>query len=142
MDKYKSSAFLIGFLIAIMVTFNGTLSNGIGTINATFLIHFIGLVTLIIFLKVTNRKILFSKKIPLIFYTGGFFGVVITILNNINFAALGVSLTLALGLLGQSITSLIIDHYGILDMNVQKFNKKKIYGFIIIFFGIIIMVVY
>lgn len=142
MDKYKNSAFFIGFLIAIMVTFNGTLSNNIGTINATFLIHLIGLVTLIIFLKVTNRKIIFSKDIPLVLFTGGFFGVVITIFNNINFATLGVSLTLALGLLGQSITSLIIDHYGILDMKIRKFNKRKIYGFIIIFIGIIIMAVF
>lgn len=142
MDQYKSSAFLIGFLIAIMVTFNGTLSNNIGTINATFIIHLIGLITLIIFLKVTNRKILFSKEIPLLLFTGGLFGVVITVFNNICFSNLGVSLTLALGLLGQSITSLIIDHYGILEMDVRKFNKKKIYGFFIIFIGIIIMAIY
>ena len=64
------------------------------------------------------------------------------ICNNIGFNVLGVSITLALGLLGQSVSSIVIDHYGFLGMTVSKFNKKKLVGLIIIIIGIGIMTIF
>ena len=52
---------------------------------------------------------------------------------------LGVSLTVSLSLLGQLITSLVIDHFGCFNMPVAEFDKKKILGLVIIIAGIYVM---
>ncbi|MNI28988.1 hypothetical protein D3C73_827930 [compost metagenome] len=59
-----------------------------------------------------------------------------------SFNYLGASLTLSLGLLGQSVASILIDHYGFLGAEVVKFNKQKLIGLIAISLGIFIMSVY
>ena len=47
-------------------------------------------------------------------YTGGLIGVLTVIFSSLGFSKLGVSLTVSLGLFGQLVTSIIIDHFGLL----------------------------
>ncbi|NLK43666.1 MAG: EamA-like transporter family protein, partial [Tissierellia bacterium] len=62
--------------------------------------------------------------------------------NNICFSNLGASLTLSLGVFGQLLLSSVIDHFGLMGMDVYKFQPKKLIGFSIILIGIVIMTVY
>jgi len=55
---------------------------------------------------------------------------------------MGVSLTLAVSLLGQSLAAIIIDHFGLLGMKKIKFERQKITGLILIVSGIIVMSVF
>ena len=139
---YKSYGVLVGLLIAIMVTVNGTLASFMGDYAATVLIHITGLVLISIILVTKKLKVRIGKTIPLYWFGGGAIGAFMIIFNNMSFDKLGVSLTLALGLVGQIIASAIIDHYGLFGLNVSKFKKEKIIGFITIFAGITIMVIY
>lgn len=136
---YKLLSALIGAFIALMIPLNGTLAEVIGNYNASVLIHLIGLIAVIIVLLIGKLKIKFSKEISLYLYSGGAIGVFTVLFSNISFSALGVSLTIALGLLGQSITSIIIDHFGLLGMKVSRFEKKKIVGLLLIGVGIVVM---
>ena len=77
--------------------------------------------------------------LPLWLYSAGAITVGTVLINNVAYNAIGVSLPVALGLLGQSLTSLIFDHYGFLGMPKIKFNKKKIIGIIIIIIGVCVM---
>ena len=52
---------------------------------------------------------------------------------------LGVSLTVSLSLLGQLVTSLVIDNFGYFNMPIIKFNKRKILGLVVIAVGIYVM---
>ena len=61
------------------------------------------------------------------------------LINNITYSSIGVSLPVALGLLGQSLTSIVFDHYGLLGMPKIEFNKKKLIGIIVIIIGVCIM---
>ena len=72
-------------------------------------------------------------------FTGGLIGILTVLFTNIGFMGLGVSLTVSLSLLGQLITSLVIDHFGYFNMTVVEFDKKKILGLIIIIAGIYVM---
>jgi transporter family-2 protein len=72
-------------------------------------------------------------------YSAGAISVFTVMFNNLSYVALGVSIPVALGLLGQLLTSLFFDHFGFLGMTKIKFNKKKIIGLIIISLGISIM---
>lgn len=134
------SAF-IGALIAYMILLNGTLSNITGNYLSTVIIHVVGLFAITIILLIKKSKVNFRKKIPLYMYSAGAIGVFTVLFNNLSFSDLGVSLTLALGLLGQSLSALIIDHYGLLGMNPVKFERKKIIGLLLITAGIVIMTV-
>lgn len=136
------SAIIIGALISIMIYFNGALGILTGNYLSSVIIHIVGLVTIIVVLIGTKSKLNLKRGIPLYMYSAGVIGVFTVLFNNITCAILGVSLIVALGLLGQSIASIIIDHFGLLGMKVNKFNSKKLVGFTIILVGIMVMSIY
>jgi len=135
------SAF-IGALIAVMIMINGTLSNAFGNYTSTVIIHIIGLLSMIFVLLLSRSNLKIVKGIPLYFYSAGAIGVFTVLFNNLSFSKLGVSITLALGLLGQSLSSIIIDHFGLMGMKVIKFQKRKLFGLILITLGILVMTIF
>ena len=139
---YKFYAVLVGAMIALMVSINGILEGYVGNYLAAFIIHLIGLIGITIVLLLRKEKPVFKKNIPFYLYGGGAVGIALVMANNTCFTKLGASLTLSLGIFGQLVLSSIIDHFGLLDMDVHKFNPKKIVGLGIILFGIIIMTIY
>jgi len=133
---------LIGVLISIMVAFNGVLANYIGNNYSSVIIHIVGLLGISFILLLNKNKMSMPKNIPLYLYSAGAIGVLTVLFSNISFNTLGASITLSLGLLGQSVSSIMIDNYGLFGMKVDKFNKKKIIGFALISLGIFIMTFY
>lgn len=125
-----------------MIMLNGTLSKSLGNYTSSVIIHIIGLFSMIIVLLISKSKIKIQKNIPLYLYSAGAIGVFTVLFNNISFSAVGASVTIALGLLGQSLASILIDHFGLLGMNYVKFRKKKIIGLVFITLGIYVMTVF
>ena len=105
-------------------------------------IHILGIIILSVILILKKYKIKVSKEIPLILYSAGIIGVFTVLFNNISFSALGATLTISLGLLAQSISSIIIDSFGLMKMQKVSFQKKKTFGFLLIILGIVVMTVY
>ena len=138
---YKVYALLIGMVIAVMVAFNGALAGGTGDYIAGAMIHLSGLFGVILILLLTKRSFRIPRGIPIYLFSSGAIGVLTILFNNLCFKAFGVSLTLALGLFGQSLAAGIIDHFGLLGMKQSKIRKEKILGFVIIAAGIIMMYV-
>lgn len=136
---YNFLSLLIGILIAIMVAFNGELSNGIGNYSSLIVIHILGYALLVFLMLYKKIKIPFKMTLPLWLYSAGAIGVATVLINNITYSSIGVSLPVALGLLGQSLTSIVFDHYGLLGMPKVEFNKKKLIGLIVIIIGVCIM---
>ncbi|MFL0488184.1 MULTISPECIES: DMT family transporter [Bacillus] len=139
---YNFLSVFIGVLIAIMLPLNGILSEMIGNYTASVVIHLVGLIAVVFVLILNKNKIHFEKGIPLYLYSAGAIGVFTVLFSNISFSALGASITIALSLLGQSIASIVIDHFGLLGMKVAKFEKKKLVGLLFISSGIIVMTIY
>lgn len=136
---YNFLSLLIGILIAVMVAFNGELSGNIGNYSSLVIIHVIGYIALVLLMLYKKIKIPFKMTLPLWLYSAGAISVITVLINNISYSVIGVSLPIALGLLGQSLTSFVFDHYGFLGMPKIKFNKKKIIGLIIIIIGVCVM---
>lgn len=139
---YNLLSIFIGALIGIMVYFNGILSIYLGNYTSSVIVHLVGLIGIILVLICTKSKLKFDRSISLFWYSAGVIGVFTVLFTNIGFMSVGASLTIALSLLGQTISAIIIDHYGLLGVNVIKFNKKKLIGLSIIIIGIIIMTIY
>ena len=136
---YNLLSLLIGVLIAVMVAFNGELSSGMGTYSSLVVIHVLGYIALLVFMVIKKIKIPFKTTKPLWLYSAGIISVFTVMFNNISYPVLGVSLPVSLGLLGQTVTSFLFDHFGLLGMPVVKFNKKKLIGIAIIICGVLIM---
>lgn len=113
---YNILSLLIGMLIAIMVAFNGQLSSGIGNYLSLVLIHLLGYIALVLLMIIKKIKIPFKFTQPLWLYSAGAISVFTVMFNNLGYPVLGVSLPVALGLLGQVITSLVFDHFGFLGL--------------------------
>ena len=138
---YSFLSLFTGVLITIMISFNGILSSYVGNYTSTLIIHIIGFIILTLVLLFKKYKIKLSKNIPIILYSAGVIGVFTVLFNTISFSALGASLTISLGLLGQTASSLIIDSFGLMKMQKIEFQRKKIFGISIIILGIVIMAV-
>lgn len=136
---YYFLSLVAGSLLAFMVSSNGIVGEAAGNYASSVIIHFIGLVAVMAVLFITKAKFKNLRSIPLWMYSAGLIGIITVLFNNTTFTALGVSLTVALGLLGQSVTSILIDHFGLFGLPVSRFDTKKILGFIIILSGIVIM---
>lgn len=132
----------IGSLIAVMLLFNGILSQLIGNYAASIIIHITGFIAVILLLFVKKIKIKLYKGISPFLYSAGFIGVFTVLLNNLSFSKFGASISLAVGLLGQSLASLIIDHFGFLEMKTVPFEKKKFFGLLLIISGVFVMTIF
>jgi transporter family-2 protein len=137
---YKNLAVLAGILVAILIFFNGLAAKAIGLYNSNLIYHFIGLVIILIVAFVKKNKGFSLRKIPLIFILPGILNVTTVVLNSVCMNKIGITMTIALSMLGQLIISNIIDHFGLFSMPVVKFKKKKLIGFSIIGLGVLAMV--
>ncbi|MBM7614994.1 DMT family transporter [Alkaliphilus hydrothermalis] len=133
---------LLGVLIAMMININGILGVYTNVYFSSFAVHLIattGTLGLVAINKEINRR---NVQLPFYYYLGGIMGGMIIVLNNVTFQALGVSITIALVLLGQVVTSLLVDSFGLLRMKQIPFKKGKIPGLILMLTGIFIMMFY
>ncbi len=133
---------IIGAVTSVMILLNGTLSDAYGNYASTIIVHVVGLLSVILVLIISKSKFRIRERIPFYLYCAGFIGVATVIFTNTSFANLGVSLTQALGLLGQTVISLILDHFGLMGVKPSKFNAKKLVGLCFISCGILVMTIY
>lgn len=136
---YNLLALLSGFIIAVVVTFNGQLTAVYGNYNATFIIHLVAVVFSFLFLKIGKKKIFPRKKLPFWFYLGGAVGMFNALFQNYAFGKISLTSILALCLFGQTVTSLLIDRYGFFGMETHPFKKSSFVGFAFAIVGVVVM---
>lgn len=132
-------ALLSGMIITVMNIFNGQLSNYYGVYVSTVLIHLIGLLTFMVVMSVKKERIQWKNRIPLILYSGGMIGVLTVIFNVMTVSSLGAALLTALGLLGQMITSIVLEQQGWLGTIKCSLSLSKMISLVIVMLGIGVM---
>lgn len=131
---------LCGLIVTIMNIFNGQLSAACNIYLATAIIHFIGLITFIIIMKIKHQPISCNQHLPLLLYTGGAVGVLTVVFNIFAINTLGAALLTALGLLGQMLISIVLEHFGWLGSLKRKLTPLKWFSLIIVMIGIGVMI--
>jgi transporter family-2 protein len=76
---------------------------------------------------------------PLVLYMGGAVGAVSTVFTNMSAPEIGVSATLALGLMGQTAASALIDGFGVLGAARARFRPRTAAGLALIALGVWVM---
>lgn len=130
---------IIGVLIASMVLLNGALAAVTGNLSSSIIIHISGLIVVTLIVLYKKSSLLPSKHLSPIWYFGGMIGALTVLFNNIGFSVLGVSLTMAMGLLGQILMSLMIDHFGWFGLEIKRFKWTNLIGLCLIVTGIWVM---
>lgn len=137
---YKLISFIQGAIIAIMILSNGLMASAIGNPYAIVLNHLIGLTTIGFVVIATKNKWLSLKGIPLLYLTGGLTGLVTVYATNIAFIGLGATLTLMIGMVSRIISSLVIDHFGLMGNQKYRFVPPKLIGVGLMTVGLVIIV--
>ncbi len=136
--NYHIGNIFTGGLISLLIFSNGILSKFTGDSDAVFIIHTLAFISILAVKLVTGTKIRnFPTEVYL--YTGGLLSILIIFLESVTMKKIGVSFTILFLIIGQLLSSLAIDHFGLFRRQVHKFSIKKSLGLLLIFAGIIII---
>ena len=135
---YYLLSLLAGMLISVMVVFNGGLNGRVGQTAALVIIHLAGLVFILLLMLLKGEK-LRLKRLPFYLYLGGLLGIMTTVFNNTAFGHISVSAMMALGLLGESVSSLLADHFGLLGLPKRPMRPQKLWGGLLALAGVVFM---
>ncbi|HET7838783.1 MAG TPA: DMT family transporter [Rectinemataceae bacterium] len=135
---YSAIAPLVGALITLMYGVNSRFSGQVGNPVATLVIHLAGLggISLLLLARPEEKK---PGRQPFYLYLGGMVGVGTVFTSNYAFAALGASLAVALGLLGQTLSSLVLDATGFLGRKRYPPTARSLPGIGLAFGGVAVL---
>ena len=136
---YSASALAIGTLITLMLFANGNLQTAFGTSRALVIIHATGALAVLAYLLLKRASFRPTEKVKPYLYLVGTMGVLLVFFNVTTVTAIGLTLTIALGLVGQIIASSVVDHYGLFGLDKRRWNMKKLSGLTLITAGIAVM---
>ena len=136
---YQASAMAIGTLITLMLFANGSLQTAFGASRSLVIIHATGTLAVLVYLMARRASFKTTEKIKPYLYLSGVMGVLLVFFNITTVSSIGLTLTIALGLVGQIIASSVVDHYGLFALEKRRWNMKKLSGFALIAAGIAVM---
>ncbi len=132
-------AVVAGILAAVTVAQNGALALYLGNVRATVFVHVVGLITILLWLLIRREKIRVDRATPWYAFLGGALGVLTVIGTNMSFAVLGVSVPVALMLLGQTLLGAAVDQFGLFGAPRRPFRAEHLLSFALIGGGIVVM---
>ncbi len=136
---YQAAAIGLGSLISIMLSMNSGLERSLGQVRSLLIIHIVGMLLVSAILAIRRERPLLKSGLPWFYYGAGAMGVLLTFLNNWAIGALGVTITLTLGILGQLSASALIDHFGLLGMVKRPLKPGKFAGLALVLAGVFVM---
>jgi len=123
-----------GITMALQGTLNSALGKVIGLLEATFVVHVVGLLfvsTLLFIFGLGKGDLGLFADSPWYTYLGGVLGVIIiyTVVRAI--PPLGVAVATTAIILGQVFTAALVDHLGLFGMNKIPFTWHRVAGTIL-----------
>lgn len=137
---HLAAAFASGCLLTLMVHFNGMLAHYGNALFSSWTAHGTGTIAALIYLAILYRKPKGERqpkpKAPFWAYTGGVVGAAIVMLTSsaVN-SPLALSGTIALGLGGQVIFSLMADFWGLFGLPKRRPDTRDLYAVALILAG-------
>lgn len=136
---YYLLSILSGVVISVMVSLNGELTASYGAYSAAVIIHVVGVVFAASICGIRKENIPIKRRAPLWAYFGGAIGVLTTLFNNYAYGRITMTSIVALGLLGQSLSSVFLDSFGLFGMERRRISKSSVIGYLTATIGIFIM---
>lgn len=137
--RYHFLALVTGLTLAVMISVNGTLAQQYGAFLATVMIHVAGTLFAYVLCQTKKTKITMRGHRPSWVYLGGVIGVLTTVFNNLSYGWISMTSIIALGVLGQTVMSLVIDGFGFFGMEKHPLKKEVLAGLALSLVGIMVM---
>jgi len=129
---FLTLALCAGGLLPIQGAINSHLGKGLNhPLQATFISFFgaiVVLVLLLIGLHPSWPSIAQLKSTPMIYYTGGIYGVIFVTAILTLTPHIGIANTLVATIIGQLIISVVLDHYGVFGLQRLPVNGYRLLG--------------
>lgn len=132
---------LCGFLLAVMTRLNASLGMAIGAMEATWVIHCVGMVAALV-VCLYRRQFQWMprlKTVPWYLLLGGVYGVIMVWLGNIVIPRLGMSISSGIFITINLISSCVIDHWGWLGMPQTSINWPRLGGVMLAVVGVVLI---
>ncbi len=140
---YVLIALIAGAMLPTQAGVNNKLATFIESpVLAAFISFLIGTIALLIYLLGTGESwsnLSGARNAPLIAWTGGLLGAFFVASTVILIPKLGVALTFSLVIAGQMLFTLVIDHFGLLNVPVKEISLVRVGGIFLIIFGVVLI---
>jgi transporter family-2 protein len=133
-------AFFTGMMLAVMVYFNGQMSQQTTVAFANLFFQLFGLLFFTVLLLVKKGRLPSGYR-HWAFLLPGVLSSLTVLMSNIVVLKLGVAIMVGTSLLGQVTASMLIDQFGLLGKAKHPIKKSQFIGYLVITLGLILMVI-
>lgn len=135
-------AFIAGIVLPVQASINAQLKNYVGTpLIASTISFLVGLLALLIGTLIHGTWNLGKNltSAPWWIWTGGLLGAFYVLATIVLIPRLGAATTVACVLAGQVVVSIIIDHFGLLQVTINQISIPRLIGAVLIIVGVILV---
>ena len=140
---YLLLALVAGAMMPTQAAINNKLSIFVDSpILAAFISFFVGTIGLLAYLLIAGVPLgnfVSAKNAPAIAWIGGLLGAFFVTSTVVLVPRLGVALTFSLIVAGQMLVTLLIDHFGLLDVPVKEVSFARVGGILLIIAGVVLI---
>lgn len=132
---------LSGFVLAVMIRLNASLGEAIGTMEATWVIHAVGMIAalLVCLYRRQFQWVPRLKTVPWFLLLGGVYGVIMVWIGNIVIPHLGMAISSGIFITINLISSCAIDHWGWLGMPQTTISLRRLGGVAMAVGGVVLI---
>lgn len=131
---------LAGILQGCMTSLNAQLGNYYSLFGICFFVHIIAMVLLMVYIKAKEKKKFSFRGAPWYVYLVGFMGVGMVASSSWVTLRIGATAMMSLSVIGQMVSSAMVDHYGWFGVEKQKFTLKQVPCYLLVLAGILCVV--
>jgi len=131
---------LAGILQGCMTSLNAQLGNYYSLFGICFFVHVIAAVLLILYIKAKEKKKISFVGAPWYVYLVGFMGVGMVASSSWVTLRIGATAMMSLSVIGQMISSALVDHYGWFGVEKKAFSLTQLPCYILVLAGILCVV--
>ena len=136
-------ALVAGAVLPVQTAVNNKMAVTVGSPVLGALVSFaVGTLSILIYSIASGESLTSlpdSKDAPLIAWIGGLLGAFFVTSTIVLLPRIGVAMTISLIIAGQMITALIMDHFGLLGLEVRQISFLRIVGMILISLGVVLI---
>ena len=131
-----------GAATALQAPTNAKMMGAVGSpVNAAFVSFAVGTAALGILALVlqTRPDMAASRALPWYAWVGGLYGAIFVVAAAWGVPKLGVATTITLMVAGQLLLSLVLDHFGVMDVPKQPMNLGRVAGVALVLIGVLLV---
>jgi bacterial/archaeal transporter family-2 protein len=125
-----------GIAVGIQSPIAGAMGQRVGGTASSVIVHLSGLIfSMALLLARGGERIRDWRTLPIYMLGAGIFGLILYQTINVTFPRLGGTMMVALIIIGQLVTGIVVDHFGWLGVATRPIDATRVIGVVILLFG-------